>query len=145
MPRNTTTTDCQELLNQATMYYEGIGVEQSVRKAFTLFEQIAKSKTKKNEVNKQDVKSKAKATVAKAQYMLGFMYKHGQGVERSNTIANEWWAQSAANGDEEAINVLKLLKDYERRRQMSLEECEKRRRIFKRIQIHSYTHLYNLN
>ena len=132
MPRNTTTTDCQELLNQATMYYEGIGVEQSVRKAFTLFEQIAKSKTKtkKNQVNKQDVKSKAKATVAKAQYMLGFMYKHGQGVERSNTIANEWWAQSAANGDEEAINVLKLLKDYERRRQMSLEAYEKRRRIF---------------
>ena len=42
MPRNITTTDCQELLNQATMYYEGIGVEQSVRKAFTLFEQIAK-------------------------------------------------------------------------------------------------------
>ena len=125
MPRNTTTTDCQELLNQATMYYEGIGVEQSVRKAFTLFEQIAKSK------NKQDVKSKAKATVAKAQYMLGFMYKHGQGVERSNTIANnEWWTQSAANGDEEAINVLKLLKDYERKRQMSLEEYEKRRRIF---------------
>ena len=46
---------------------------------------------------------------ADAQYNLGNMYVRGEGIEQSTSKAREWWAKAAAQGQENAINNLKIL------------------------------------
>ncbi|HPF46303.1 MAG: sel1 repeat family protein [Alphaproteobacteria bacterium] len=47
-----------------------------------------------------------------AQYNLGVMYEHGNGVEQSDKKAAEWYQKAADNGHPEAPMALQLLYEY---------------------------------
>ena len=47
--------------------------------------------------------------VAEAQFNLGALYAHGQGVEQSFETAREWWMKAAEQGHEKAIENLRRL------------------------------------
>ena len=53
---------------------------------------------------------KGKAT---AQFKLGTMFDNGQGVEQSRVIARKWWTKAAYQGDQQAIDFLKILEKIE--------------------------------
>ena len=44
----------------------------------------------------------AKQGYANAQFNLGVMYEHGNGVEQSDSLAMRWYGRAAAQGDEGA-------------------------------------------
>jgi TPR repeat protein len=75
------------------MYETGRGVEQSYEKAFEYYEQAAQ------------------LGYAKAQFNLGCCYANGEGVEQNMAAAKEWAEKSAAQGNENAIAILKSLKN----------------------------------
>jgi TPR repeat protein len=74
------------------MYDKGDGVEQSYRKAFEYYEQAAQLGD------------------ADGQFGLGLLYATGQGVTKDEPKAKKWWTASAAQGNEKAIENLKILK-----------------------------------
>jgi TPR repeat protein len=79
--------------NLGVMYDNGLGVEQSYEKAFEYYEQAAQ------------------LGHAQAQYNLGCCYANGEGVEQNMAAAKEWVEKSAAQGNENAIAILKSLKN----------------------------------
>ena len=51
----------------------------------------------------------AKQGNAKAQYILGLMYRQGQGVPQDYVQAHQWLSLAAASGEKEAIKFRDLL------------------------------------
>ena len=83
-----------------SMYDHGRGVIQSDTLALKFFKLAAEQ-----EVAKQEV--------ANAKYNVGNYYYKGIGVEQSNAKAREWWTKAATQGQEEAIENLRILDKME--------------------------------
>ena len=83
------------------MYQKGIGVEQNLTTAYQYYAKAAASQDKKAIAQMKVIKEIAKYWApaykgnAKAQYMLGFCYYRGNGIERDNAKAEEWFLKSA--------------------------------------------------
>ena len=50
-----------------------------------------------------DTKARAELGHPKAQYNLGVMYGHGEGVTQDYKLAHMWWNLAAASGDQDAV------------------------------------------
>lgn len=74
------------------LYFKGYGVKQNYTEAFNLYKQAAEFGH------------------PKAQSYVGFMYENGLGVERDKSLAKMWYQKAAHQGDEQAIERLKLSK-----------------------------------
>lgn len=48
---------------------------------------------------------------AYAQYSLGFMFEHGQGVEKNINKAKEWYEKAAKQNYESAVKALNEMKN----------------------------------
>jgi TPR repeat protein len=84
--------DVTAMYNLGHMHSEGQGVEQSYEKAKEYYEKAAQ------------------LGFADAQYALGRMYALGEGVSKDTMKAKSFWTTSSAQGNENAINGLKWLK-----------------------------------
>ena len=112
----------------AQRYRKGLGVKQSDKKAVELYEMAAKRGHATAQANlglfydqgcygltQSDQRAIEYYTLAAnqgqpdAQTSLGRMYVSGQGIEVSYSKAREWWTRAAAQGNEEAIDRLKIL------------------------------------
>ena len=60
----------------------------------------------------QEFRKAAEEGDMNAQYNLGVMYEHGQGVKQSDLKAAEWYQKAADNGHPEAPMALQLLYEY---------------------------------
>ena len=85
--------DASAMVSLAFMYHLGQGVEQSYERAAEYYEQAAH------------------LGFAKAQFNLGCCYANGEGVEQNMAAAKEWAEKAAAQGNENAIAILKSLKN----------------------------------
>jgi len=83
--------------NLAIMYEAGNGVKKSNERAKACFELAALQNH------------------AGAQFKMGFYYAEGEGVVQSNASAREWWTKAAQQGNETAIEALKILDHREGR------------------------------
>ena len=83
--------------NLAIMYESGIGVKKSNERAKDYFELSALQNH------------------AGAQFKMGSYYAEGEGVAKSNEAAREWWTKAAQQGNETAIEALKILDHNEGR------------------------------
>jgi septal ring-binding cell division protein DamX len=54
---------------------------------------------------------------AKSQYVLGYMYYYGQGVETNTELAKEWIAKAAEQGHEKAAMAMARFEDAERKQE----------------------------
>ena len=79
------------LCNLGLMYLEGYGVEKDAEEAATL------------------IRASAEKGVAIAQFKIGQMYFDGNGVPRDYAKAKKWFKSAAFQGNEDAINALKIL------------------------------------
>lgn len=52
---------------------------------------------------------------ATAQFHLGHMYRHGQGVEQDNAKALEWYRKAAAQGHKTAVYRVRLMEIEQRK------------------------------
>ena len=89
--------DVSAMSNLGLMYHEGEGVEQSYERAKEYYEQAAQ------------------LGFADAQYALGRMYALGEGIDKDTMKAKALWTTSAAQGNENAINVLKQIDEHQGR------------------------------
>lgn len=46
---------------------------------------------------------------ADAQYAIGYMYYHGEGIDRNEDLAENWLTKAAAKGQPQAIAALKCM------------------------------------
>tara|TARA_B100000780_G_scaffold114974_1_gene80622 strand:+ start:187 stop:2085 length:1899 start_codon:yes stop_codon:yes gene_type:complete len=116
-------------------YREGVGVKQSGKKAVDLYEMAAKRGDATAQSNlaiaykhgwlgvtQSSTRAIEYYTLAAnqghatAQSKLGNMYYFGNGVETLYSKAREWWTKAAAQGNELAIQNLKILDEMERRK-----------------------------
>jgi TPR repeat protein len=114
------------MLMLAQRYRDGVGVKQSDKKAIELYEMAAKRGNASAQyilglyynqgshgLSQSDKRAFALYTLAsnqglaEAQYNLGACYCNGTGVEQSYTKARELFTKAAAQGNEDAINMLK--------------------------------------
>jgi TPR repeat protein len=86
--------DANAMCDLGVMYHHGEGVEQSYERAVEYYEQAAQ------------------LGFDQAQYNLGCCYANGEGVEQNMATAKKWAEKSAAQGDEDAIAILKSLKNF---------------------------------
>ena len=112
----------------AQRYLDGIGVKQSDTKTIELYEMAAKRGHASAQANlgffydqgirgltQSDQRAfefytlAAEQSLVEAQVILGNMYSEGKGIEQSYSKARKWWTKAAAQGNEEAIDRLKIL------------------------------------
>tara|TARA_B110000208_G_scaffold177081_1_gene223988 strand:- start:56 stop:1126 length:1071 start_codon:yes stop_codon:yes gene_type:complete len=72
----------------ARKYEDGRGVKKSYSKALNLYQVAANSSNTKKTANHHH-----------AMFSLGFMYIHGNGVDKSRAKAREWWTKGAQLGN----------------------------------------------
>ncbi|MBR4666045.1 MAG: sel1 repeat family protein, partial [Lentisphaeria bacterium] len=86
------------------LYQKGIGVEQNLTTAYRYYAKAAASQNKMAIEQLKKIKTiagvwdPAHKGNAKAQYGLGFCYYTGNGIEKSNEKAEEWFLKSANQG-----------------------------------------------
>lgn len=68
------------------------------------------------------IKALAESGHAKAQHVLGTMYKYGQGTQQDAVQAVYWWKQSAENGNTDGMADLGIfLYDHKNKKQQGLK------------------------
>lgn len=90
--------DSHLMLTLAAKYYLGDSrflINQSFKKAFMYYKLAAE-----------------KFKVSEAQKMVGWMYEHGQGVEKNDYLAKCWYERSEIDGDEMRIALVIGNQDY---------------------------------
>jgi TPR repeat protein len=120
--------DVTAMSNLGTMYERGEGVKQSYEMARIPFEQAAQQGDADAMCNlgrmnehgqgveqayekaKEYYEQAAQLGYAQAQYYLGRMYATGEGVLKNETKAHALWTLAAAQGDENSIEMLPILK-----------------------------------
>jgi hypothetical protein len=119
--------DASAMYTLGVMYIHGHGVEQSYERAFEYYEQAADlgetdaifslgimyyqghSVEQSYEKAKEHYEQAAQLGHANAQYNLGRMYATGESVVKNETKAHALWLLAAAQGDDQAINMLPIL------------------------------------
>ena len=127
----------QRMLGQ--MYRDGLGVDQSYQQARELYELSATQgdagaqynlgvmyNQHQGQISQYNMdqsyeraaeyyEAAARQGMPEAQHNLGLLYATGQGVEQSFESAREWMMKAAEQGDEDAINELQRLDEFEGR------------------------------
>jgi len=106
------------------LYYEGLGIEESMEKAFACYEYAAKAGLADAMNNYADMyfrgetvpqsdaiahhwfKKAAMLGVSEAMFTMGYMFEKGVGVEADADTSIYWFEQSAFHGDLYAANYL---------------------------------------
>lgn len=106
------------------LYYEGLGIEESMEKAFACYEYAAKAGLADAMNNYADMhfrgetvpqsdaiahhwfKKAAMLGVSEAMFTMGYMFEKGVGVEADSDTSIYWFEQSAFHGDLYAANYL---------------------------------------